>query len=97
MQPIRLARDGLLLLGLAGCGHSGPSAPTLSVSCGGSLMLAGATTIDVATAAGGRGTVLSFADPADPGHTGTLPVTPGQSCSIAPVVNKPESGSDKNS
>lgn len=95
MRLLRLARFGLPLLGLpptlSGCGHAGPATPTLSVSCGGSLMLAGATAVDVATAPGGSGAMLSFPDPANPGHTGTLPVPPGESCAITPV---PKGGSD---
>ena len=96
MRLSRLAQLGLPLVGLplalSACGHSASSIPTLSVNCGGSLMLAGASSIDIATAPGGAGTVLSFPDPADPGHTGTLPIPPGQACSVSPVMNKPASG-----
>lgn len=95
MRLSRPARLGLPLLGLplalSACGHSAPTTPTLSVTCNGSLMLAGAVSIDVATAPGGAGTVLSFPDPADPGHTGTLPIPPGQACSVSPVLSKPAS------
>lgn len=98
MRLLRLARLGLPLLGLplvlSGCGHAGSSTPTLSVSCGGSLMLAGATAVDVATTPGGGGTMLRFPDPANPGHTGTLPVPPGESCAISPA---PKAGSDDTS
>jgi hypothetical protein len=55
---------------LAGCGHSSPGPATLSVTCDGSLMLSGASTISAA--ASGAGTTLSFPDPVNPGQTGTL-------------------------
>ena len=77
-----------LPLAAAACGHSdNKSTPTLSVTCEGNLRLAGAASIDVATVGGG--TMLSFPDPANPGHTGTLPLSPGTPCSIAPELGKP--------
>ncbi len=80
----------VLPLAAAACGHSdAKSTPTLSVTCDGSLRLAGAASIDVATVGGG--TLLSFPDPANPGHTGSLPLSPGTPCTIAPVVDKPVS------
>jgi hypothetical protein len=75
---------------LAGCGHSSPGKATLSVTCDGSLMLAGASTISAA--ASGAGTTLSFPDPVNPGQTGTLPIQPGHSCAIAPEVGKSDGG-----
>lgn len=92
MRLVRLALLGLpLAASVSACGHSAPTTPTLSVTCNGSLSLAGATSIDVASVPGG-GTVMSFPDPANPDHTGTLPVTVGQPCTIAPILNKAGSG-----
>lgn len=86
MRPVRFGLSLAVLAMLAGCGHSSPTA-TLSVTCGGSLKLAGASSIDVA-ADPGRGTIMSFPDPANPGHTNTLPVMVGQACTVAPVLAK---------
>lgn len=82
---------GMPLL-LSACGHA-DSTPSLSVSCNGRLVLAGASSIDV-TYLAGKSTMLSFPDPANPGHVGTLPVSDGQPCTIAPRVN-PGDKSDK--
>ena len=87
---MRLTLPAILVLSLAAaaCGHSdNKSTPTLSVTCEGNLRLAGAASIDVAQTNGG--TMLSFPDPANPGHTGTLPVAGGVPCTIAPVIDKP--------
>lgn len=85
MRLIRLVLLGLPLA-LAACGHSAPSTPTLSVTCDGHLTLAGASSIDVTSGGAGKDTMLSFPDPANPGHTGTLPISDGQPCSITPVL-----------
>ncbi len=78
----------VLPLAAAACGHSdAKSTPTLSVTCDGTLRLAGAASIDVASTGGGA--LLSFPDPANPGHTNTLPVAAGTACTIAPVIDKP--------
>ena len=91
MRPTSLAIL-VLPLAAAACGHSdAKSTPTLSVTCDGTLRLAGAASIDVATVGGG--TLLSFPDPANPGHTGTLPLSAGTPCTIAPVIDK--AGGDK--
>jgi len=87
MRLVRLVLLGLPV-GLSACGHSSPSTATLSVTCDGTLTLAGAASIEVATAPGGTGTVLSFPDPVNPGHTGTLPISGGRACTIAPVLGK---------
>jgi hypothetical protein len=74
-----------LPLVLAGCGGDKPAA-TLSVTCGGSLALAGARSIDVlGDPVNGRPT-LSFPDPVNRGQTGTLSVPARDRCSIKPVV-----------
>jgi hypothetical protein len=80
--------SGLLLpIVLAGCG-SDKSTTTLSVTCSGSLALAGAKSLDVlGDPANGR-VVLSFPDPANAGKTGTMAVPAHDKCSITPVVNK---------
>ena len=79
---------GLMLpIVLAGCGGD-KSTTTLSVTCGGSLALAGAKSIDVlGDPANGRA-ILSFPDPANAGKTGSMAVPAHQKCSIEPVVNK---------
>jgi hypothetical protein len=91
MRLVRLVSLYLPLLGvpllLSACGGHSNSAPTLSVSCNGSLVLAGASSIDV-TYLAGKSTMLSFPDPANPGHVGSLPVSDGQPCTITPSVNK---------
>ena len=70
---------------LAGCGGDKPAA-TLSVTCGGDIVLAGARSIDVmGDPANGRA-ILSFPDPANPGTTGTLAVPGHERCSIAPII-----------
>lgn len=96
MRLVRLVSLCLPILGvpllLSACGHH-DSAPSLAVSCNGRLVLAGASSIDV-TSLAGKSTMLSFPDPANPGHVGTLPVPDGQPCTIAPLVN-PGDKSDK--
>ena len=91
MQQKRTRLGWLAVLGLpllvSACGHSTPATATLSVSCGGTLTLAGATSID-ASGSSGSGTVLNFPDPANAGRTGTIAVAPGQPCTITPVLNK---------
>jgi hypothetical protein len=77
----------LILCGwLVGCGGGSSTATTLQVTCGGSLSLAGAKSIDVISAAG-TGATLSYPDPANPGHTGTIAIKPGTQCTIAPTSN----------
>lgn len=71
---------------LSACG-SADTTSSLSVACNGTLVLAGAKSIDV-TYLAGKSTMLSFPDPANPGHIGTLPVSDGQPCTITPVVGK---------
>lgn len=95
MRWIRLALLGLPA-SLQGCGHPRPATPTLSVSCGGSLALAGAASIDVVAGSDGHGVALNFADPANPGHAGTLPVLPGRPCTITPASDSggPATGHD---
>jgi hypothetical protein len=86
---MRLWQLGLCLLPivLAGCGGDKPSA-TLSVTCAGSVALAGALSVDViGDPANGRA-VLSFPDPANPGKTGSLAVPAHDRCSITPVLSK---------
>ncbi|MBE7211068.1 MAG: hypothetical protein INR65_08610 [Gluconacetobacter diazotrophicus] len=71
---------------LAACGHSDPAPSTLSVSCDNSLLLAGATSLQaIATE---HGASLSYPDPVNPGHTGSLPLQPGHPCTITTSNNK---------
>ena len=86
LRPVWIVPIGLAAA-LAGCGPSAPSGATLSVTCGGTLALAGAKSIDASTPVGGGSAVLSFPDPANPGHIATLNVTAGQPCTIAPVID----------
>jgi hypothetical protein len=82
MRPWRLGWI-FLPIALAGCGGDKPKA-TLSVTCSGSVALAGARSIDVlGDPVNGRPTI-SFPDPANPGRTGTLSVAPASRCSITP-------------
>jgi hypothetical protein len=85
---MRLALPVLLALsiGLSACGSSAPTA-TLSVKCAGSTALAGAASIDVLADAPGKGTMLSFPDPANAGQTGTIPITSGNRCTVVPVLS----------
>jgi len=78
LPTILLILPGLL----AGCASS-PST-TLSVTCAGSLSLAGATSIDVSPD-GANGAVLSYPDPVNAGKTGSIPIRQGARCTIAPT------------
>ncbi len=69
-----------LPLVLAACGGSA-STETLSVSCDGSKVLAGASSVDVVVDPG-KGTSLSFPDPVNAGKTGTIAVR--NRCTITP-------------
>jgi hypothetical protein len=82
---MKLFRVALLMLPslLAGCGDSTPST-TLSVTCGGSLSLAGAKSIDVSPDPA-AGAVLSYPDPVNQGQTGNITVRQGSHCTIAPT------------
>ncbi len=84
---MRLRHLGWLCLPvvLAGCGGDRPST-TLTVTCGGSVALAGARSVDVLGDQVNGQTVLSFPDPANRGTTGTLAVPPHDRCSIAPTA-----------
>jgi hypothetical protein len=70
---------------LAGCGGDSPKA-TLSVTCGGSVALVGARSVDVLGDPVNGRPMLSFPDPANPGKTGTLSVAPSSRCSIVPTT-----------
>jgi hypothetical protein len=67
---------------LAGCGGDKPAA-TVSVSCGGTVALAGAGSVDVLGDPVNGKTTLSFPDPANHGQTGTLVVPSHDKCSIS--------------
>jgi hypothetical protein len=85
---MRLWRFGWLFLpfALAGCGGDKPTV-TLSVTCGGSVALAGAQSITVlGDPVNGRPT-MTFPDPANPGQTGTMSIPAASRCSITPVTN----------
>lgn len=85
-RTMKLIQPSLLFLPvlLAGCGGS-PLANTVSVTCDGSLRLAGAKSIDVVSGAANTEATLSFPDPVNEAHTGTIQVTPGSRCTIAPT------------
>ena len=68
---------------LSACGGSKPAA-TISVSCGGTVALAGATSVDVLGDPVNGKTTLSFPDPANQGQTGTLSVPAHDKCTISP-------------
>ena len=84
---MRLWHLGLLCVpvGLAGCGGDKPAA-TISVTCSGNVALVGARSIDVLGDHMNGQTVLSFPDPANRGHTGTLVVPAHDRCTINPTV-----------
>ncbi|HET6309225.1 MAG TPA: hypothetical protein VFG12_18680 [Rhodopila sp.] len=71
---------------LAACGGGKP-ATTVSVSCGGAVALAGATSVDVLGDQVNGKTTLSFPDPANPGQTGTLVVPSHDKCTISPATS----------
>jgi hypothetical protein len=85
--PMRLWQLGWLVcpIVLVGCGGDKPAA-TLTVTCGGSVALAGASSIDVLGDQVNGRTTLSFPDPANTGKTGGLIVPPHERCSIAPTI-----------
>jgi len=75
----------LLLLALpfalTGCGGKG--APnTLTVRCDGSIALVGSKSVDVTADPVTGNTTLTFPDPVNPDHTGTIPVPRGSRCSV---------------
>jgi hypothetical protein len=74
----------ILLSVLAGCGNH-ESASTLSVSCNGSTALAGARSIDVLGDPVSGQVTLSFPDPVNPDHRGTISVPPHNKCTITTV------------
>jgi hypothetical protein len=74
-----------LPVAVAGCGGDKPAA-TISVSCGGTVALAGARSVDVLGDPVNGKTTLSFPDPANPGQTGTLVVPSHNKCSISPTT-----------
>jgi len=85
---MRLWRLGwvIVVLGLAGCGGGDKPAMTLSVSCGGSLALVGARSVDVLGDPVSGHPTLTFPDPVNRGQTNTLSVPTASRCSITPVA-----------
>ena len=84
---MQLRRFGWLVLPalLAGCGGGDKPATTLSVTCGGSVALAGATSISVlGDPVNGRPTI-SFPDPANRGQTNTMQIPAANRCTITPA------------
>jgi hypothetical protein len=69
---------------LSACGSHDP-AISLTVRCDGSIALVGAKSVDVITDSVTGNTTLSFPDPVNPDHTGTIPVTRGSRCSVGPT------------
>jgi hypothetical protein len=68
---------------VAGCGHSsGPSG--LTVTCNGQTALVGASQVTVQLDPASKTTLLTFPDPVNEGHTGTIPVD--RRCTIAPTT-----------
>jgi hypothetical protein len=88
MNPILVRGAAVLLpvLALAGCGHSDPDPITLSVSCDSSLLLAGAKSLQLVASA--QGTTMSYPDPVNTGHTGTIALQPGHPCTVTPGNGK---------
>jgi hypothetical protein len=76
----------VILLPLAGCGGGGKPVLTLSVACGGTTQLYGATSIDVLGEVQNGHPTLAFPDPVNPGKTGTIEVRPGDRCTITPLA-----------
>jgi hypothetical protein len=73
----------LIPLLLAGCGGA-KSAGTLSVTCDGGTQLFGASSVDVqGDLVNGRPT-MTFPDPANSGHTGSISVPARGNCKITP-------------
>jgi hypothetical protein len=70
---------------LVGCGGDKPAA-TLSITCGGSAALVGATSIDVLGDQVNGRTAFTYPDPANRGKTGALSVPPHDRCTITPVI-----------
>jgi hypothetical protein len=87
IMPVMLKRGKHLLAlialpaALAACGGSSKEAATINATCGDGTSLVGVISIKVEPVAG-KGTVLSFPDPANAGKTGTIVVTEGRACTI---------------
>ncbi len=84
---MRVWRLGWLVLAVlpAGCGGDKPPA-TLTVTCGDSIALVGARSIDVLGDQVNGHTMINFPDPVNRGKTGTLSVAPGDRCTITPAI-----------
>jgi hypothetical protein len=85
---MRLWRLGgiFVALGLAACGGGDKPPMTLSVTCGGSLALVGARSVDVLGDPVNGHPTLTFPDPVNRGQTNTLAVPTASRCSITPVA-----------
>jgi hypothetical protein len=76
----RLAWLCLPLL-LAGCGGK-KSAPPVSVTCSNGVSVYGVEAVHLSGDLVNGRPVLTFADPVNPGHTGTVTVPPREHCDI---------------
>jgi hypothetical protein len=79
-----------LVASLGGCG--GSSSPnSLTITCGEGVSVVGIERTDVAAPEPGNqaatATTLTYPDPVNTGHTGTLKLGPGQKCTIKPTTN----------
>lgn len=74
-----------ILLPLAGCGGE-KAVTTLSIACGGTTQLYGASSVDVLGDLQNGHPTLAYPDPVNPGKTGTIMVQPGERCTITPAT-----------
>lgn len=81
-----LALATLLLPLLSACGGSS-RVNTLTITCGGQIAVAGVPSVEAAAPLTGGTLALRYADPVNPGRTGTVAVTPGSSCAIGLTPN----------
>jgi hypothetical protein len=76
----------LIPLALSACGGRGSSG-SLTVTCGGNVALSGTDSVDVMGDTVDGRPVITFADPVNPGKTGSITVQPHQDCKVSRTQN----------
>lgn len=92
MAHSRIKLVGLgLLAGLSGCGDGSSGPGTLTISCGDGVSVVGVERANIAAPEPGNpaapATTVTYPDPVNTGHTGSLTLGPGQKCTIRPTTS----------